>query len=151
MLHREALRRFRLAAASITRIVWSATQRGALAFENADLYFCHIQPAGVGRRVVVFGPAQQVGGGLGAEPLLETAAQMAVEAVQHQADLADFIVSAVRHAPDKAAEISLSAPLRDLRMAFPVVRLDGDEDIAGFGSYGHVQICCKACGKAFTS
>src|SRR5260370_12818797 len=105
--------------------------RQALALQNSDLDLGHIQPAGMLGRVVELNPAQHCHGRFHTEHFLEALAQMRVEVVQHQVDLAHLGISPAQHPADEGDKIDLGAPGSDLRKAPTPTGLDGDKNSAG--------------------
>src|SRR5450759_983621 len=120
--------------------------RQALALQNTDFDLGHIQPARMLGRVVELDPTQQCRGGLHAEHFVEALAQMRVEVVQDQVDLADVGVPAAQHPADEVDEIDLGAPGSDLCEAPLTTGLDGNKDIAGTGPLILVILLGRYCG-----
>jgi len=77
-------------------VLLGSTACQALALQDADLDLGHVQPAGMGRRVVELDLAQQCRSGLYTEHFLEAAAQMRVEIVQYQMNLACLRIAPVQ-------------------------------------------------------
>src|SRR5882757_3946100 len=115
------------------RSLLGTTARQALALQDTDLDFGHVQPARMIRRVVELDPAQQCCGHLYAEHFFEAGTQMRVEIVHHQVNLACLGIPAAQEPTDKANEVDLGAPGGDLRKPALTARLDGDKDVAGAG------------------
>ena len=101
--------------------------RQALALQNPDLDLGHIQPARMLGGVVKLNPAQQCSGRLHTKHLLEAFAQMRVEIVQDQVNLAYVAIPAAQQPADESDEIHLGAPGGDLHEAALAARLDGDK------------------------
>src|ERR1700738_883112 len=131
-----------------------STARQALALQDADLDFGHVQPARMVRRVVEGDPAQQCRGRLYAEHFFEAGAQMRVEMVHHKVNLACLGIPAAQEPTDKADEVDLGAPGGDLREPPLTARLDGDKDVAGASPLVLVILlgrCSRLCQQGATS
>src|SRR6266568_8270534 len=89
----------------------------ALALQDTDLDLGHVQPTGMVRRVVELDPAQQCRGRLYTEHFFEARAQMRVEVVQDQVNLACLGISPVQQPADEAHEVDLGTASGDLREA----------------------------------
>src|SRR6267378_5446185 len=112
-----------------------STAREALALQNTDFDLGHVQPAGMFWRVVKLDPAQQCHGRLYTEHLFEAGAQMRVEVVQDQVNLACLRIPVAQQPADKTDEVDLGAPRGDLREPPLAAGLDCDKDVAGAGPF----------------
>src|SRR6266853_1943602 len=88
------------------------TARQALTLQHTDFDFGHIQPARMVGRVMKFDPAQQGCRGLHTEDLFEALAQMDVEVVQNQVNLACMRIPAAQHPADESDEVDLGGQRR---------------------------------------
>src|SRR5580700_984453 len=124
----------------------SSTARQALALQDTDLDLGHIQPARMLGCVMELDSAQQCRGRLHTEHFFEALAQMRVEVVQHQVNLAHVGIAAAQQPADEVDEIYLGASGSDLREAALTSGLYGHKDIAGAGPLVLVVLLGHACG-----
>ena len=95
------------------RLACLASGVQALAREDADLDFGHVQPTRMLWRVVEANPAQQLGGLLLTERIDEAFLEVGVEIVQDQMQTPRRFVGRVEQVLDEGGEIGLAASLGD--------------------------------------
>lgn len=113
-----------------------ATQ--ALTIQDADLDLDHVEPTGVCGCVVEFDTTQQRSRYRTPQHLLEARAEVSVQIIQGQMNLAGGGISAFEQATHKSNEFRLGSPLRDLDDSVLAFRLYCHEHIAG--AFAHVLV-----------
>src|SRR5437762_2420455 len=103
----------------------------ALAIEDADLDFRHVEPAAVLRRVVKFNATQQGLRGGDAEHLLETDAEVGIEVIQDEMNAPRRGIDVVEQMLDEGHEVDLGTVIGHHHGTVSALRLDGDKQIAG--------------------
>ena len=93
----------------------------ALAVEDADFNFRHVQPTGMLRGVMKFQPGQKSRRGFQPHDRLEGSAKMGVQVIHDQMDFARGRVHLLRQILHKGHEIRFGAPPGDLD--FPMTGL----------------------------
>src|SRR5882672_490049 len=103
----------------------------ALAIEDTNLHFRHVEPTAVLRRVVKDDAPQEGVGGVDAEHLLEADAKMGIEVVHDQMHAPCRGVDLVEQMLDEGHEVDLGTVIGHPRGTASALRLDGDEQVAG--------------------
>lgn len=111
------------------------TSSETLALQDTDLDFGHVEPTGVFGRVVQLDPAQQHGGGLLTEDLIETGAKVCVQIVQDQVDLLGSRVNLLEQSADEIHEVHLGAPAGHFHDSPFALGFHGDEEVTGSRSF----------------
>src|SRR5579859_496427 len=100
-----------------------------LVAEDGEFALRHVQPTAVFRGVVDLQPRQNAAGFLGRERLIQGAADMGVEVVEHQPDLARVGIVDIDQGADGRRPVALGAPRGDLQMPPAGQRLKEDEEV----------------------
>ena len=106
----------------------------ALAVENSDLDFGHVQPTSVLGRVVELNPPQKGFGLPGTQDFDKGPTEMRVQVVENQMDAAGGGIHRISQMADEADEIVLGALRGHLDLALATLRFDGNEEVAGSGA-----------------
>src|SRR5436309_6718791 len=106
----------------------------ALAIEDTDLDFGHVEPTAVLRRVVKYDTTQQGLRGGDPEYLLEADAEVRIEVVQDQMNAPCRGVDVVEQIFDEGHEVDLGTVIGHHHGTAPALRLDGDEQVTGAGA-----------------
>jgi hypothetical protein len=109
------------------RVARLASGVQALAREDPDLDFSHVQPTGMLWRVVEANPTQQLGGLLLTQRIDEAFLEVGVEIVQDQVHASGRFIGRVEQVLDEGDEIGLAASPRDDDSSAARLGLNGDK------------------------